>query len=139
MRAHYIVHALLFIGCVQSVYALGGSVIGYLLPVTLLQGCYWRKLKAQYWLYLQPRQWCIEQHQTRLKQNDHWHLVDLEPVYIARFLVVLRFQKLGEQTKWWQSKWLWDVIMFDACDDEPFRQFRAAVKTRFPLKENQKI
>lgn len=99
----------------------------------LVQGFYFRKLWRRELIFLQPRQWQFFNGQARLKQSHDWVSVDVLVQQVWPSCVMLKYKTNSKSQA--PNKWHRDIIMYDACEAESFRQLIALMRTEYQGKE----
>lgn len=138
LQIHYVVHILLVLASVHSMYALGVKALLWIAPVWLIQWYFLNALHLSHFLFCKPRQWRFEHNQTTLYVDDEWHDVELTNAQVYKHCVILTFRYVTVTNQSWQALPHWDVIVFDGCESESFRQLRAMLRTTLGQEARQK-
>jgi len=128
-RIHYLVHTGVQLACLHSLYISGFSSLPYIALICLLQLYYLKQAINNDFIYLQPRQWQFDLTSTKRLVNGHWSKVSVKSSTVLFFMVVIVYQQDDTPKKWWQQAYDTDIILFDACEAESFRQLRAYLRT----------
>ncbi|GAA6134802.1 hypothetical protein NBRC116188_15920 [Oceaniserpentilla sp. 4NH20-0058] len=119
-------------------FVVGIKAIIWIAPVLLIQWYFLIHLRLGQFLFCKSRQWRFEHKQTSLLVDDEWHDVKLINAQVYQHCVILTFQYLMDNNQRWLPLIHWDVIAFDACEGESFRQLRAMLRTTLGREERQK-
>jgi hypothetical protein len=106
-----------------------------LCPLFIVQSLYVKKLWRGELAFLQPRQWHFFNGQARLKQAQDWMAVDMVAQQVWPSCVIIQYKKCIEAPTQKKPRWQWDIIVYDACEAESFRQFIALMRSEYQGKE----
>jgi len=127
-------HVGLFVACMHSVFISGLSAVPYIALILCIQWFYFKRLMGHKLRFLQPRQWHFDSSGVHLQLDGEWREVDIRSLRVLQSMIVIGFRHKKNERQWWASDT--DIVMFDACDAETFRQARAYLRSNIQLKDN---
>lgn len=131
----YAVHAGLILTCLAVLSSnFHGAVLLVLCPLLVVQSLHIKKLWRGEFVFCKPRQWQFFNGQARLKQAQNWLAVDVVAHQVWPSCVVIKYRAAGLTAKQAPLHWQWDIFMYDACDQECFRQVIALMRCDYHAK-----
>ncbi|MAA72337.1 MAG: hypothetical protein CL679_11510 [Bermanella sp.] len=112
-----------------------GAVLVALCPLFIVQSIYIRKLWRGKFIFCRPRQWQFFNGQARVKLTQDWQSVDVVAHQVWPSCVIIRYRENDINAAGKRPRWQWDIVMFDACEHESFRQFIALMRCEYQAKE----
>ncbi|MGR6873287.1 hypothetical protein ACU6U9_13495 [Pseudomonas sp. HK3] len=107
------------------------SVVLCLLPLLLIQGVYFKRLRHGQLPFCQPRQWQFYNGQARLKRYDNWVSVDVRAHQVWPSCVIMQYRQCATNPMQKAEPWQWEIIIADACDAECHRQLVALMRQQY--------
>lgn len=100
-------------------------------PALVVQALHIKQLLNKQFVFLNARHWQFFNGKARLQQGTQWQNVELGAHQVWSPCVIVKYRQVIETPLQKPSAWQWDILMYDACETESFRQLIALMRTEY--------